>query len=156
MRGRKRGDSMWRAKSPILAQMWIDSKPVHFLSTIHAPEHDAAVLAADRSVKRKGKRGERRGIDVAAPPCIRDYNRNMGGVDFADRIIKYYNCARRSRRWNRRIVFHLLELSIHNAYVLESFFREHRSANDHLLRKHQDFREELANQLVAGFRARKS
>ena len=94
-------------KSPILAQVWIDSKPVHFLSTIHSPDHDAAVPAADRTVKRKGKRGERGGIDVVAPPCIRDYNRHMGGVDFADRI-KYYNCARHSRRWNRRIIFHLL------------------------------------------------
>ena len=26
MRGRKRGDNMWRTKSPILAQVWIDSR----------------------------------------------------------------------------------------------------------------------------------
>lgn len=40
---------------------------MHLLSTIHVPEHDVAVLAVDRTVKRKGKRGERRGIDIAAP-----------------------------------------------------------------------------------------
>ena len=144
MRGRKCGDNMWRMKSPILAQVWIDSKPVHFSSTIHSPEHDAVVPAADRTVKRKGKRGERGGI--VSPPWIRDYNRHMGGVDFADRIIKYYNCAQRSRRWNRRIIFYLLELAIHNAYVLESFYQDYRSANNHLLRKHQAFCEELADQ----------
>ena len=96
MRGSKRNDNMWRTKSPILTKVWIDNKPVHFLSKIHAPEHDALVPVADRTVKRKGKRGERGGIDIALPPCILDYNRRIGGVDFADRIIKYYNCARRS------------------------------------------------------------
>ena len=125
---------------------------VHLLTTIHAPEYDASVPAADRTVKRKGKRGERDGIDVPSPPCISDYNSFMGGVDFADRIVKYYNCARRSRRWNRRVIFHLLELSIHNTYVIDSFFNDHRSATNVLMLKHQSFREELADQLVGGFR----
>ena len=31
-------------------------------------------------VKRKGKHGERDGIDVSSPPCISDYNSFMGGV----------------------------------------------------------------------------
>ena len=152
MRGRKRGDNMWRMKSSIVAQVWVDSKPVHLLTTIHAPEYDASVPAADRTVKRKGKRGERDGIDVPSPPCISDYNSFMGGIDFADRIVKYYNYARRSRRWNRRVIFHLLELSIHNAYVIDSFFNDHRSATNVLMLKHQSFREELADQLVGGFR----
>ncbi|KAK2164981.1 hypothetical protein NP493_1389g00034 [Ridgeia piscesae] len=90
---RKRGDDMWRMKSEILGQVCIDSRPVHFLSSIHPPEHDAAVLGAGKTVKRKGKCGERGGIDVAAPPCVHAYNKHMGGVDFTDRIIKYYNCA---------------------------------------------------------------
>ena len=144
---------MWRMKEAILAQVWIDSKPVHFLSTIHAPEHDAAVPAAERIVKRKGKRGDRDGLDVASPPCIRAYNEHMGGVDFADRIIKYYNCVRRSSKWNRRVVFHLLELAIHNAYVIESYFKDHRGgASNRLLRFHQEFREELADQLIGNYR----
>ena len=100
----------------------------------------------------RGNVVNRGGIDIAAPPCIRDYNRHMGGVDFADRIIKYYNCARRSCKWTRRIFFHLLELAIHNAYVLESYYRNHRSATNRLVWKHQEFREELADQLVAGYR----
>ena len=154
MRGRKRGDDMWRMKAEILAQVWIDSRPVHFLSSIHPPEHDAAVLGADKTVKRKGKRGERDGIDIPAPPCVRAYNKHMGGVDFADRIIKYYNCARRSCRWNRRVLFHLLELSIHNAFVLESFYRDHHGGtNNRLQRSHQAFREELADTLIGGYRA---
>ena len=83
MRGRKPGD-MWRTKSPIIAQVWIDSKQVHFLNTIHAPEHDALDPTADRTVKR-GKRGERG--HIAASPGIRDYNRHKGSVDFTDRIL---------------------------------------------------------------------
>ena len=65
----------------ILAQVWIDSKPVH-LSKIYALKHDSLVPAVDRTVKRKEKCGERGGIDIAAPPYIRDYNRHMGGFDF--------------------------------------------------------------------------
>ena len=33
MYGRKRGDNMWRMKSSIVAQVWVDSKPVHLGTT---------------------------------------------------------------------------------------------------------------------------
>ena len=140
--------------------MWVDSKHVHLGTTSHVPEYDASVPTADRTVKRKGKRGERDGIDVPSPPCIWDYNSYIGGVDFADRIVKYYNCARCSRRWNRRVIFHLLELLIQNAYVIDSFYNDHRSMTNVLMLKHQSFRDEIADQLVdiitgnTGFTAR--
>ena len=45
----KRGEDMWRMKSEILGQVCIDRRPVHFLSSIHPPEHDAALLGADKT-----------------------------------------------------------------------------------------------------------
>ena len=137
--------------TPTLACSWIDSKPVHFLSTIHNPEYDNTIPAAGRVVKRKGQRG--RGIQISCPPLVHDYNKFMGGVNFADRIVKYYNCARRSRKWYRRVIFHLLEVSVHNSFILEGSYKEHYSDAGVVKRYHQNFREELAEQLVGGYRA---
>lgn len=37
-----------------------------------------------------------------------------------DAMTKFYNIGRKSMRWYRRIFFYLLEVSIHNAYVISS------------------------------------
>ena len=62
-------------------------------------------------------------IDVACPLAVKLYNQNMGGVDLADQMCKYYACTRRSRtRWYMRLFWFFLDLAIINAYVLESVF----------------------------------
>jgi len=90
-RGFPRGSNEWRMNRPILAQVWMNSKPVYFLTTLHHPVFDDTTPDNQRIVKRKGKKGERQGIEVSCPPCIRDYNQNMGGVEFSDQMMKYYN-----------------------------------------------------------------
>ena len=45
---------------------------------------------------------------MAAPPYVKDYNKNMGGIDVADKISTYYNCFRRSKKCYRRLLFNLL------------------------------------------------
>ena len=146
----QRGYSDWRMCGPVLAQVWIDSKPVHILSTIHYPNYDDEVANSTIYVKRKGKKGAVGGINVPFPPAIKDYNANMGGVDSADQIMKYYNCGRKSSKWYRRIFYHLLEICIHNAFVLESWFTDQRA------RSHQSFREELIDQLIGSTRSKNS
>ena len=152
-RGRSHGDSDWRMNGNLLAVSWLDNKGVHFLSTIHDPEYAADVPNDDKVVKRRGTKVHPEPTEIPCPPCVRPYNKKMGGVDFSDHMIKFYNLGRRSRRWYRRVLFHLLELCIHNAFIIESFFIPHQVGKKS--RKRQEFREELADLLIAGYRARK-
>ena len=42
----------------------------------------------------------------------------MGGVDLADQLLKYYHIDRRTIKWYKKLFFHLLDMSVHNACVL--------------------------------------
>ena len=149
MRGRKHGDN--RCGSIVNMSTW--GQQAMFQSMTHLYQRQIGPSNERGSVAREMG-------SIPSPPCIWDYNSYIGGVDFADRIVKYYNCARCSRRWNRRVIFHLLELLIQNAYVIDSFYNDHRSMTNVLMLKHQSFRDEIADQLVdiitgnTGFTAR--
>ena len=62
-------------------------------------------------MKRKGTKGEKNGNDIPSPHCVADYNKNMGGVDYSDQTMKYYNYVRISEKWYRHVFYHLLGLS---------------------------------------------
>ena len=115
-----RGFSNWSMCSPILAQFWLDSKAAYFLSTIHKPEYDPDVPQTNQVVKRRGAARTRDGIEVSCPPLLHDYNIGMGGVDFNDHQQKFYNLGRRSTRWYRRVFFYLLEIALHNSFVVKN------------------------------------
>ena len=56
-------------------------------------------------------------------PCLPYYQAYMRGVDRGDQLIGYYNAGRRSKKWWKRVFFHILESSILNGYDLHSFFK---------------------------------
>ena len=62
----------------------------------------------------------------------------MSDGDFADHTIKFYNFGKQSRKWHRRIFFHILELCIHNALIVES----------HEKKPQQELPEDLIDSLV--------
>ena len=141
-RRHERGYTCWSMAGPILAQSWLDTKPVYFLSTIHQPLHSSNALPHQLVVKR---RGGHRGIEVPCPPLLHDYNVGMGGVDFNDRQRKFYNLGRRSTRWYRRVYFYLLEVTIHNAYIVKCQVDQEKSSP-------LEFRINLVTQLVGSIR----
>ena len=149
-RGRHdRGSTDYRTSGEQLAQSWFDNKGVYFLSTMHTAEYPVDTPEVDRTVRRRAANGV---IDVVAPPLLRDYNHYMGGVDLADNIIKHYSIGRKTFRAYRRILFHGIELCIHNAYVTEDFVVPHQQAGTRR-RGALQFRRELAEQLVLPFMA---
>lgn len=149
-----RGSIDWRMEKNILAVTWLDNKPVNFLTTIHKSDYDKDTPIEKRTVKRKGKKGSE-AVTVECPPCVQDYNQWMGGVDFADKLMKYYNCGRRSRKWPRRVFFHIVEIAAHNAYVLESCFVPHRKNGKKVSRSLLSFKQDLVEQLIDGFNSYK-
>ncbi|KAG1924641.1 piggyBac transposable element-derived protein 3-like [Pimephales promelas] len=47
------------------------------------------------------------------------YNKSMGGVDLLDSLIALYRTKIRSKKWYHRIVFHMLDMTLVNAWLLK-------------------------------------
>ena len=119
----------------ILALKWQDKRSVVMLSTIH---DDSWVT------KRRRTRLVAGGIEeIEKPTMVEKYNMYMGGVDKGDQLISYYGFSHRTVKWWRRVLFHLFENAIVNAYILYRL-----SVQDGRKLDHKQFRIELAIQLL--------
>ncbi|XP_048587830.1 piggyBac transposable element-derived protein 4 [Nematostella vectensis] len=148
-RGLARGSSKWLMCGPLLAVGWLDNKAVYFLSTIHPPEFPVRAPVHARNVKRRGAGEGGQSGDIPCPPLLKDYNAYMGGVDQSDQMLRYYTCIRKTVKWYRRVLFHEVEVAIHNAFVLEC---EDREGTPRPIRTSLEFREELAENLIGNMR----
>jgi hypothetical protein len=101
------------------------NKAVHMLSTFVGAYPTANVQHWDKSKKER--------INVRCPSVIIQYNKFMGGVDLLDSLIAVYRIKIRSKKWYHRIVFHLLDMTVVNAWLL--YRRDCTSCDIH--KKHQ-------------------
>ena len=118
---------------------WQDTKPICVLSNHHCP--------TERGTVSRRHDGQREQEDVVVPKQLADYQKCMKGVHFSDQMVQYYLIHHRSWKWWRRIFFHHLMVSIHNAYVVAKFVLEDAAAK----RKwplFQYFVEDVAHQLT--------
>lgn len=134
-----RGVHHYHFNGPVTAVAWFDRRAVYFLTTIHS-----APPPGTYTVTRWGDQG--RSTMVAAPPCAIDYTTYMRGVDRGDQLIDLFNSGRRSKKWWKRLFFHLLECSVLNAYILHQHTPGLHKKMDHLR-----FRQELVTQLISGY-----
>lgn len=74
------------------------------------------------------------------PKDVADYNDNMGGVDRLDQMTAYYSSPRKTIRWYKKVLFHLLDMAVWNSYFL---YRKHHPKTSFL-----QFREWLIVSLV--------
>lgn len=73
---------------------------------------------------------------------VKQYNRHMGGVDLLDSLIGRYRIKMWSRKWYMRLFYHLLDITVINAWLLMRRYNK-----DKPVMKLADFRIELANTL---------
>ena len=108
----QRGDSMQRQdkSTGIVANTWMDKKPIHTLTTIHAAQ-------GNDTVTRHNKRGK--ALIFPAPPAIVDYNAKMVGVDLNDKM------TRKSYHWYHKLFRKSVFWAAYNAYLLEGHFVNH-------------------------------
>ncbi|XP_067929447.1 piggyBac transposable element-derived protein 4-like [Watersipora subatra] len=59
-----------------------------------------------------------KGDKVCKPAAVLDYNRYMGGVDKSDQNLHYYNAARKTMKWYKKLFFHLLDICVYNAAIV--------------------------------------
>lgn len=57
-------------------------------------------------------------LQKVVPEAVQLYNKGMGGVDVADQMIDYYSAERKTVKMWKKIVFHLLDRTLLNAYIL--------------------------------------
>lgn len=111
---------------------WYDNRPVIVASNYHS------VLPADPCIRwDKGKRDK---VQVTRPAIVQAYNESMGGVDKSDMIVLLCRTGLKSRKWYLRIVQHLINISVANAWLL------HRSRGGEL--PLADFRMDIAYALL--------
>ncbi|CAF1034879.1 unnamed protein product [Didymodactylos carnosus] len=114
----------------LLALKWRDKRDVHMLSTIHVPD-----MVLTNKIDRVTNK------PIAKPLCIKDYNDNMGLVDKSDMQISFSECVRKTIKWYKKLFFHLLDLSMLNAYIL---YKEKK----HVTLEFTDFRLQVIRQII--------
>lgn len=106
---------------------WKDNKIVNLISTyvgerpfeIINPANDtvSAPLTQNKpTTSRFCKRTNTR-IEIACPNIIKEYNKHMGGVDLLDSCMGRNRISTKSRKWTSRVFYHLLDITMVNAWV---------------------------------------
>jgi len=88
---------------------WMDKKSVN-LSTFVGCEPPGKA--------RRWSQQEKKFVEIDRPSVVNVYNRHMGGVDLLDSLIGLYRTRVRSKKWYHRILFHLIDATVVNAWLL--------------------------------------
>lgn len=102
----------------IVSVRWFDNKAVTLLSTFAGCQPTTEVTC------RNGK--ELCHETVKCPHIVSVYNKHMGGVDLIDSLIGLYRNKQRSKKWYHHLFFHLLDMTVINAWLL---YRRHAAAD---------------------------
>ena len=124
----KRGDIRVRTRGDLTAVVWKDKRDVCLLTNLHDPP-------------REGNYRDEHG-NAIKPAIVADYNRHMGHVDNADRMVNSYTASRRTWKWTKKLFFHLFDLAIVNSHILLSSCGGKKIS-------HRDFRLTLIREMLA-------
>ena len=108
-----RGTIWWRmyASHQLAAVTWLDNKPVTILTTAVSPIDATNELFVGRWHKNAVK-------DISCSPTLVHYQNHVRGVDVQDQLQGNYSVQTRDHKWWHRILLHLLDTSLVNAYIL--------------------------------------
>ena len=107
---KQKGDCVFRRDGPLLCLKWQEKKDVFMLSTIRE-----AVFVETGKVDRAGNKIEK-------PEAVYYYCSRMGGVDLSDQLLNYFTFIRKSTKWSWKLLIHLFNLVILNAYILNRYY----------------------------------
>ena len=107
---KRKGDFVFRRDGPLLCLKWREKEDVLMLSTIHE-----AIFVETRKVDRAGNKIEK-------PEAVYYYCSRMGGVDLSNQLLNYFTFLHKSTKWSRKLLIHLFNLIILNAYILNKHY----------------------------------
>ncbi|CAG4998302.1 unnamed protein product [Parnassius apollo] len=131
--------------SPILADVkgidvstvaWKDNKIVVIASTFAGQKPEADVRRWDKQNSKY--------VTIKRPYVVGEYNRHMGGVDLIDSIMGIYKIRLRSKRWQVRLFYHYLDLTMANAWLLYIRVSKFKNLSASSILSSADFRQEVA------------
>ncbi|CAK1599853.1 unnamed protein product [Parnassius mnemosyne] len=108
-RGRGSVQTIVSDDNQIAITKWYDNKPVILLSTVEAKE---PVDVCQRWCKK-----QRHYVTVNRPSVVRNYNKYMGGVDLADRMLAVCPNRYRTKKWTQRFFSHMMDLAVSNSWL---------------------------------------
>ena len=108
-----RGTIWWRmhASHQLAAVIWLDSKPVIILTMAVSPRDATNDLFVGRWHKNAVK-------DIHYSLTLVHYQYHIRGVDVQNQLRDNYSVQTRDHKWWHRILLHLLDTSLVNAYIL--------------------------------------
>lgn len=104
----KRGDVIQYVSGEVTLVKWKDSNIVLMASNCTGGDNVSYVPRWDKKQKSY--------VPVKAPRIVLNYNKNIGGVDFLDQTIEYYRTFQKTKKWTVKVLIHLLDLSVANAW----------------------------------------
>jgi len=122
----KRGDIATQVRGTLRAVHWKDRRDEYILMNMHAPPVEGNFTdESGQAIK---------------PRVVEDYNVYMGFVDKSDRMVNSYGIARRTWKWTKKMFFHLMDMTILNAFLI------HKSRGSKMM--HKKFHEILVRELI--------
>ncbi|XP_064641343.1 piggyBac transposable element-derived protein 3-like [Lineus longissimus] len=106
-----RGTYDYRSADGVLLCAWYDNRIENVAS-------NKCSVAPTVEVRRYNK-ATKEYMYVECPALIKAYNKCMGGVDKCDMMLSFYRIKMKSRKWYRRLIFHMVDLAISNAWHLQ-------------------------------------
>lgn len=96
--------------SNVNAVQWLDGSVVTMTSTAHSIFPLGSINRYDRKLKKA--------IVIDYPNIIKNYNKNMGGVDLFDMLMAFYKMDHKSKKWYTRIFYWALNLCLINGWLV--------------------------------------
>jgi hypothetical protein len=140
--GMRRGEWKWRQhkeKKEICIVSWMDKKLVNLISTGCNPTKESNIA------RRQG----REKMSVKCPKVLPLYTRYLRGVDVFAQRQSYSKIGRKSRKFFYSLIWFLVDVAIHNAFLL--YLTKHKLQNY----DEKEYRQQLMQQLVGTFSTRK-
>ena len=101
----RKGQVARRKCQPIMTMKWHDKRDVTLLTTFHKG-----------NMVDTGKRDPMTREPVIKPDITQDYTLNMRLIDKADMLLGPVECIRKTIKWYKKLFFHLIDISMLNAY----------------------------------------
>ena len=95
----RKGESEMLFNCKVAAFVWMDKKPIYFVTSIYVDDPITSVSRYDATQHKK--------IPIQCPMAVKYYNQFMGGTDKNDQMTRLQKC-RRHYKWPRRLVMKFL------------------------------------------------
>ncbi|XP_016317158.1 uncharacterized protein LOC107669448 [Sinocyclocheilus anshuiensis] len=140
------GSIRWYRQGPLLFVKWMDAREVLMCSSVHK-----AFTGDTVTRNAKGSDGVWRTRLIPVPSAVKDYSKYMGGVDFSDSLIEYYNVLHKTTKWYKTFFFHFLDIAVVNSFILH---QELAKAQNKVPLTQKLFRETLVSELARAGRGK--